>query len=129
MPGQVGVAGSSGSSGGITSLTFETPTGDVDGVNDDFVFTAAPIFVTYQGIIQDLTADYTVVGSTVTFVVPPAGVAGDVFKRPLRNLLNLVGNSGDAVIYSPNREDCENRVEDHLFNKIRFVSHLPVLPF
>ncbi len=60
-----------GGGGGIASLTFETPTGAVNGVNDDFVFTDAPIFVTYQGVIQDLTDDYTLVGSTVTFVVPP----------------------------------------------------------
>ena len=56
--------------------TFETPTGTVDGVNDEFIFTKPPIFVTYQGVIQDLTEDYTVVGSTVTFLVPP--VSGTV---------------------------------------------------
>jgi hypothetical protein len=57
-------------------VLFEVPTGDVDGINDEFTFTAPPIFVTYQGIIQDITTDYTLVGSTVTFVVPP--VSGSV---------------------------------------------------
>lgn len=67
------------SAGGIdlsVPLSMETPTGAVDGINDDFVFTSPPILVTYQGIIQDLTTDYTLVGSTVTFTVPP--VSGTV---------------------------------------------------
>lgn len=76
--GKSGFSGASGAAGGAGSLSLETPTGDVDGVNDAFVFSAPPIFVTYQGVIQDLTEDYTLVGSTVTFVVPPAGSAGDV---------------------------------------------------
>lgn len=54
-----------------SGVEMETPTGDVDGVNDEFVFTSPPIFVTYQGAIQTLTVDYTLVGSTVTFTVPP----------------------------------------------------------
>lgn len=57
-------------------VAMETPTGDVDGVNDEFVFTSPPIFVTYQGVIQSLTTDYTLVGSTVTFIVPP--VSGSI---------------------------------------------------
>lgn len=58
------------------SVTLETPAGAVNGVNAEFVFTAPPIFVTYQKQIQDLTDDYTLVGSTVTFVQPP--VSGTV---------------------------------------------------
>lgn len=64
--------------GGGGSVSLETPTGDVDGVNAVYVFSAPPICVTHQGIIQDLTTDYTVVESTVTFVVPPTGSAGSV---------------------------------------------------
>lgn len=56
-------------------VMMETPTGAVDGVNDEFVFSAPPIFVTYQGVIQN-GGDYTLVGSTVTFTVPP--VTGSV---------------------------------------------------
>lgn len=55
----------------VGGFTLETPTGDVDGVNDEFVFTSPPIFLTYQGIVQDEGVDYTVTGSTVTFIVPP----------------------------------------------------------
>ncbi len=73
MPGQVGPAGDGG--GGIASIAMETPTGAVDGVNDTFVFTSPPTFVTYQGVIQN-GGDYTLVGSTVTFTVPP--VTGSV---------------------------------------------------
>lgn len=57
--------------GGITSVTLATPTGAVNGINAAFVFTSPPKFVTYQGVIQTLTTDYTLAGSTVTFVVPP----------------------------------------------------------
>jgi hypothetical protein len=60
----------------VASGSLQTPTGAVNGVNDEFVFTSPPKFVTYQGVIQDLTTDYIVVGSTVTFVVPP--VSGTV---------------------------------------------------
>lgn len=56
-------------------VAMETPTGAVDGMNDEFVFTSPPIFVTYQGVIQN-GGDYTVVGSTVTFTTPP--VSGTV---------------------------------------------------
>lgn len=65
-----------GDEGGGGSVTLETPTGAVNGVNAEFVFTAPPIFVTYQKQIQDLTDDYTLAGSTVTFVVAP--VSGTV---------------------------------------------------
>lgn len=57
--------------GGGETVTLETPTGAINGVNTVFVFTSPPIFVTYQNVIQTLTVDYTVVGSTVTFTVPP----------------------------------------------------------
>lgn len=60
---------------GSGSFSFETPTGEVNGVNDTFVFSSPPIFVTYQGVIQN-GGDYTLVASTVTFNVPP--VSGSV---------------------------------------------------
>jgi hypothetical protein len=74
VPGWVDESEVEAGGGGLVSL--ETPTGAVNGVNDEFVFTSPPKFVTYQGVIQDLTTDYTLVGSTVTFVVPP--VSGTV---------------------------------------------------
>lgn len=72
MPGQVGPSGSgSGGGGGGTVIDFETPNGAINGVNDDFVFSAPPVLVTYQSVIQTLGVDYTLAGSTATFTVPP----------------------------------------------------------
>jgi hypothetical protein len=65
-----------GSGGGLdVAYTMETPTGDIDGVNDEFVFTSAPVFITYQGVVQN-GGDYTLNGVTATFFVPP--VSGTV---------------------------------------------------
>lgn len=52
------------------SYHMETPTGTINGVNDEFVFTGPPVQVFYQGVLQNGT-DYTLVGSTVTFHQPP----------------------------------------------------------
>lgn len=57
--------------GGGESVALETPTGAVNGVNDDFVFTTTPTAVFYQGVLQTPTVDYTLSGVTATFVVPP----------------------------------------------------------
>lgn len=55
--------------GGVTQ---ETADGAVNGVNKVFVFSAPPFAVFYQGILQSNSgADYTLVGSTATFVVAP----------------------------------------------------------
>lgn len=58
-----------GAAGG--SVTLETPTGDVDGVNDEFGFDGTPIAVFRNGILQSPDV-YTIVGTTVTFDTPPA---------------------------------------------------------
>lgn len=57
-------------------ISLVTPTGDVNGANTEFMFPSPPILVTYQGIVQDLNVDYTVSGSTVTFLAAP--VSGTV---------------------------------------------------
>jgi hypothetical protein len=53
----------------------ETPTGDVDGVNTDFVLTNTPkdssLKVYVNGSRMRLTEDYTVVDKTITFITPP----------------------------------------------------------
>lgn len=56
-----------------TSIALETPSGTVNGTNDDFVFTSAPKAVFLNGILQDAGAgeDYTLSGATVTFNTPP----------------------------------------------------------
>lgn len=51
------------------SIAFETPTGDVDGLNDEFVFTAPPILVFRNGVMEIRLG--TVAGNTFTFDTPP----------------------------------------------------------
>lgn len=75
MPGQVGPAGGGG--GGITSIAMETPTGAVDGINDEFVFTSSPVQVFLQGVLQN-GGDYVLNGSTVTFTIVP--VVGSIIS-------------------------------------------------
>lgn len=70
MPGSGSGPGEQSGGGGITSLSMETPTGVVNGVNTEFVFTSPPTQVFLQGVLQNGT-DYTLAGTTVTFNVPP----------------------------------------------------------
>lgn len=59
---------------GVGTVTLETPTGDVDGVNNEFVFIGTPVAIFRNGVLQ--AADvYTIVGTTVTFDTPPASGA------------------------------------------------------
>lgn len=51
------------------SVALETPTGDVDGVNDEFVFTAPPIVVFMNGVNE--TRNGTIAVNTFTFDAPP----------------------------------------------------------
>lgn len=58
--------------GGGTSIIRETPTGTIDGVNDTFVLTTAPVskdalFLTLDGIEVD-PADYTLTGKIIQFM-------------------------------------------------------------
>lgn len=55
--------------GGGGSVTLETPTGDVDGVNDEFVFSAPPIAVYRNGVMESRLG--TVSTNTFTFDIPP----------------------------------------------------------
>lgn len=52
-------------------VALEIPTGDVDGLNDEFVFVGTPKLVFRNGVLQSPDA-YTVVGTTVTFDTAPA---------------------------------------------------------
>lgn len=65
--------------GDVASSAFvdgETPTGDIDGVNDVFTLAnnpiAASVKVYQNGIRLKVTDDYTISGATITFVTPPA---------------------------------------------------------
>ena len=57
--------------GGGGGITNSAPVGDINGVNQVFVFTSPPKAVFFQGRLQDEGVDYTLTGSTVTFAIPP----------------------------------------------------------
>lgn len=59
--------------GGGETVTLETPTGAINGVNATFTFTAPPIIVFRNGVME--TRLGTIVGSTFVFDIPPT--AGD----------------------------------------------------
>ncbi len=67
---QVGPAGSGGGAGGGGTATMETPTGAVDGENNEFVFIGTPVLVMRNGVAYGPDA-YSVVGTTVTITVAP----------------------------------------------------------
>lgn len=65
--------------GGVTNVNVfaaqETPTGVVDGMNDEFTLNHTPqtnslnLFV--DGVLQTNPADYTIAGNIITFAIPP----------------------------------------------------------
>lgn len=59
----------SGSGATPPSFTIETPTGDVDGVNDEFTFTAPPISIYRNGVMERRLG--TTLGNVFTFNTPP----------------------------------------------------------
>jgi hypothetical protein len=73
------IFGGGGLSLGAIDMHFPpkyTPTGDVNGVNTDFILNHIPspassLDVYLNGQLQDLTNDYTVSGTTVSFVSAP----------------------------------------------------------
>ena len=56
-------------------VTGEVPAGTIDGTNDDFTLASTPttssVQVFLNGVRQKITDDYTVSGSTITFVTAP----------------------------------------------------------
>jgi len=64
----------------------ETPTGDIDDINTDFVLANTPVSgsvkVFLNGIRQTVTTDYTISGATITFVTPPT--SGDIILTDYR---------------------------------------------
>lgn len=60
--------------GASNPIVLETPTGAANGSNAVFVFTAAPVAVFLNGILQEegAGADFTISGATVTFNFAPA---------------------------------------------------------
>ena len=57
--------------GGGSPVTSQTPTGTINGTNKDFVHTGTLVAVYLNGAYQTITGDYTVSGSTITFVDAP----------------------------------------------------------
>ena len=74
-----GVAATYGNNGIVNitiaggGVTFETPTGTVDGANKTFTVTATPDFVVVDGIMYFDGSGYSIAGLTVTTVIAPAG--------------------------------------------------------
>jgi len=62
-------------------IVGEVPTGDIDGVNDDFTLANTPVAGTLQvyveGVRMKLTDDYTVSGAVITFVSGAIPETGD----------------------------------------------------
>ena len=64
----------------------ETPTGDVNGINDTFTLAHAPspaasLLLELNGQVQTQGVEYTLSGLTITFASPPAAdLAGLPFK-------------------------------------------------
>lgn len=58
----------------------ETPTGDIDDLNAEYELANTPItgsvHVYLNGLRQKVTDDYTISGTTITFVTPPT--TGDI---------------------------------------------------
>lgn len=54
----------------------ETPTGNIDGVNDEFTLSSSPhsdksVQVFVNGLLRRQATDYTISGSVITFNSPP----------------------------------------------------------
>jgi hypothetical protein len=70
LPGNLMVFGRRGGGGSSTSsLALETPTGTVNGTNDEFTFTGTPIIVFRNGVNE--TRLGTIDASVFTFTTPP----------------------------------------------------------
>jgi hypothetical protein len=78
LPGNLMVFGRRGGGSSTSSLALETPTGTVNGTNDEFTFTGTPILVIRNQAIEYEDVHYTVAGSTVTFLTPPT--IGDTIR-------------------------------------------------
>lgn len=96
------VGGGGGGGGGDTSyVQNETPSGLVDSSNDEFTLSSSPMADSLQlylnGVRQKVTDDYTISGTTVTFVTPPT--TGDKITADyLVNAGSFVGSN--SFIYS-----------------------------
>lgn len=64
------------------SYKRETPSGSINGTNTDFTLSATPIAGTVEvflnGLLQEVSDDYTISGTTVSFISAP--VSGDKVK-------------------------------------------------
>lgn len=81
--------GSGGGGGG--TLTEETPSGTVDGVNKIFTFLNIPQAIYVNGAYQIATIDYTISGLTVTFTFAP------VLNSLIRSLYTVAASSGTPI--------------------------------
>lgn len=87
--------------GNASYVQNEVPTGDVDSSNDEYTLANTPTSGTLQlylnGVRQKITDDYTISGTTITFVTPPT--TGDKITADyLVNAGSFVGSN--SFIYS-----------------------------
>jgi hypothetical protein len=99
----VHVDGSSGPCGSTSTPSFvdgESPSGIVDGSNTVFGLATVPdpgsLAVYRNGMLQKTAQDYTLAGSTVTFVAGATPQPGDTLLASYR-LSNATGDSGTAA--------------------------------
>lgn len=62
-----------------SGVTYETPTGTVNGSNTSFTVTATPLFVIVDGVTYFENNGYTLVGLAITTSVPPTGFIRSAF--------------------------------------------------
>jgi len=96
-----------GSSGSVTLVRGEVPTGDVDSSNADFTIADTPVTDTLRvylnGIRQKITDDYTFTGTTITFVTAP--LTGDKILVDYEigtTGVNVLSTKGDIYTYDTN---------------------------
>jgi hypothetical protein len=86
----VRVDGTSGPCGSaLVFVDLETPAGTINGTNTAFTLTKAPspassLMLFRNGILQKVTVDYTLSGSTVTFMSVSVPQAGDLLSASYR---------------------------------------------
>ena len=61
----------SGGSGGGGGVTFETPSGTVNGINTVFTVINVPVYIVSDGTTYFPNSGYTRIGLTITMDVPP----------------------------------------------------------
>lgn len=87
---QAGIQGPPGPAGSSVSQSEETPSGTIDGTNPTFMLSASPLsnslFLFRNGLFQrrHASGDYTLSGSTITFLTGAIPTTGDTLVANFR---------------------------------------------